>query len=63
MTKSTLIILYLTLFSISIWLVFDVYSNYQKMSIPQDIQNISKPISAEVDTEMIELLNRRSNNE
>jgi len=33
------------------------------MSIPQDIQNISKPISAEVDTEMIELLNRRSNNE
>lgn len=60
MTKSTLIALYLTAFSVLLWIIFDIYKNHQTSSIPKEIENISKPIEGSIDTEMMELLIRRS---
>ncbi len=59
MTKSALIALYLTLFSIAIWVVFDLYQSSSKVQIPETITNIAEPISDTIDVEMLKLLEKR----
>ena len=60
MTKSALLALYLSLFSIAIWVIFDLYQNYAKVEIPQEIEKVATPISDSIDVEMLQLLKERS---
>ncbi len=59
MTKSALLALYLSLFSIAIWVIFDLYQSNSKVQIPDTIIKIAEPISDTIDVEMLKLLEKR----
>ena len=59
MTKSALLTLYLSLFSIAIWVVFDIYKSYSNVQIPLEIEKIATPIEDTIDVEMLQLLKER----
>lgn len=61
MTKSALIALYLSLFSIAIWIIFNLYKNYEAVEIPDEIEKIATPVSDTIDVEMLNLLKDRIN--
>jgi len=60
MTKSALLALYLSLFSITIWVIFDLYKNYSNVEIPEQVTIIAIPISDTIDVEMLNLLKERA---
>ena len=60
MTKSALIALYLSLFSTVIWVIFNLYENYSRVTIPTEIEKVATPISDTIDVDMLKLLEQRA---